>query len=917
MRFPPVAVVAVITVSDPEDLPETLDAVRRQVYEPRRIMLVGADRRTRRLADEASLIWSPTLEGIVGDLPTSVTHLWLVHGGAVPRPDALGALVDGAERTEAAIAGSKLLDKRNPGSLLSVGVATDVFDVPYLGLDPGERDAGQYDVVRDVAAVGGASLLLRRDLARGLAGADTEMGPESAAVDLSQRARLRGARIVVVPSSEVLYPAAAYRGELWREEAGRIRAMLKVYSWMTLAWALPTTFLLGVTEGLTAPFVGRWTLWAWLRAWTWNVGKINSTLRLRNAARRGRVEGDAELFRYQLRGSATLLRLRSEIGAKLRSRLGGDDGQSLADLGRDLRQPALVGGALAVLFVLLATRSIWSNGLPVVGFSLPLPASGSSATAAYAGGWNPAGFGSIEPLPPFIALAGLVKTALLGRASWAATALVTGSFLSGVWGMTRLLRTFDIRAAAGIAAGTVLVAGPASRAIAEGTGVPTLIALGVLPWALRVPLARLPSSRRGRLGRVAGAGWVISLLAVLAPPLLVVPAGSILLWATLNPKSLVAWRAVVVATLSGGLAIVALFPWLGAVDLGGYLATGTAYWEPGPALAAVLGLALVATVAAASRDLATVALWGGLVAGLGALLARLGASGAGREIEHAALAVAALGSALIVGSAIDAVRRAAATSALARAGAAVGATAATLVVLSTLLVVGPGRAGLPADELTDRVAFTAAAEGDFASSRILLVGPADALPGTSRTVRGAAYRVVSAPTPRMWEAWLPTTTTADNALSDVLEAMIDGQTSRAGSLLRPFGIRWVISVGDTPLEQVFSGQLDLVPLGVADGVAFTVEGDPPVRALSTDGVAWSYIGNRYEGPAGDGSVFLAESYHQAWGPGGVETDWGVSVSAVDGEAAFGGIASRRSQAVLAAALFSFLVAFSWLGRRTA
>ena len=83
-----------------------------------------------------------------------------------------------------------------------------------------------------------------------------------------------------------------------------------------------------------------------------------------------------------------------------------DDGMDLAAVGRDLTQPAIVVAVVVLGFLLVSTRELWGNGFPVARFSLPLPASGWDTVAAYAGGWNPAGFGSIEQLPPFLALAG-------------------------------------------------------------------------------------------------------------------------------------------------------------------------------------------------------------------------------------------------------------------------------------------------------------------------------------------------------------------------------------------------------------------------------------------------------------------------------------------------------------------------------
>ena len=122
--------------------------------------------------------------------------------------------------------------------LLAVGVATDVFSAPYTGLQDDEVDQEQYDVIRDVAAVTGASMLVRRDLYRGLGGVDRALASNAAAIDLCQRARLRGARVVVAPASEVLYQGPDPTPD-WRERAGEIRSMIKAYGPVTLLWEDP------------------------------------------------------------------------------------------------------------------------------------------------------------------------------------------------------------------------------------------------------------------------------------------------------------------------------------------------------------------------------------------------------------------------------------------------------------------------------------------------------------------------------------------------------------------------------------------------------------------------------------------------------------------------------------------------------
>ncbi len=914
-QAPPLPVVAAIVAGDPKAIPETLTAIEHQVYGPRRIVVVGGDAALRSLADESGVDWSASLGALLDAAGPEVTHVWLLRPGAEPRPDALRALVADSERAGSALAGSKVLDGGAPERLVSIGLATDVFGVPYRGLDEGELDAGQYDVVRDVAAVDGVSLLVRLDLVRGLGGFDPLLVDTAAAIDLSQRARLRAARVVVVPSSEVEYPAVPDAAPAWRDEAGHIRSMIKAYSLLTLVWALPLAFVIGLVEAIVAPLVGRWTLFIWVRTWLWNLLHLFSTLQGRRAARRGDVVGDAELYRYQVRGSVKLRELIEVAGERVTRRLGPEERSNLADVTRELRRPAFLSALVAVFFVVVATRAVWSDGFPAFGYSLPLPSSGVDALRAYAGGWNPGGFGSTEQLPPLIGLAGALQVLLFDSVALASAVLIVGAFLSGIWGTTRLLRTWDVGPVAGILAGVSLMAGPATRALAADTGVGTLLALGVLPWALRIPLLRWPASWRERVGRVVAMGWVGGILGLLSPQLLLVPVGAFALWALLNVSDRGAWRAAAVAGSGSLLSLPVLLPWLDAVDFDAYLARGTAFWAPGIVLAVSLGIAFVATIIAVPSRMALVAAWGGTLTAIGAVASRSADFGGGREVKHLGLAIVAIGSAVVVGIAIEGVRRVVEITGWRRVVVGVAATAAGVVAASSLLVVVPGRAGLPAAELAARIGFVAVSEGDPAASRILLIGPTDMLPGDNRSVRGAGYRVVSSPIPEMWEAWLPEMTEMDFALEADLEAMIDGSSFRAGEALAPYGIRWVISLGDTPLEEVFGSQLDLVPLGSSEAVAFTVEGDPPVRAMADDGTIWTRTSFGYEGEPGPGRVLLAESSDVGWGPEGQIAGPGTSVSAVDGEARFESIDTRSNQATAAGVVLLLLLVSSWVGRR--
>ncbi len=917
----PVAVA--VLAHDLEALPDSLDAVDRQVYGPAARYVVGGGDEGRRLAVERDLPWVPGTRELPAVLGDDIVFVWLVDDRARPRPDALRSLVVESFRVDASVAGSKVLDRADPDRLDSVGMATDVFQAPYTGLDPDEVDQQQYEVVRDVASVSPASVLVRRDLLRGLGGLDPAMAPAAAVTDLAQRARLRGARVVVVPSSEVLYPATDRRATVpWREEASRLRSAAKVYSPLTLLWVLPTAVLVGLAEAVVAPLLGRWTILNLARAVLWNVAYLPSTLRARWQARRGRVVGDEELFRYQVKGSARLRDVAADIGDRVRDRLpetGTRGFAGLVEVGAEtVRSPNFIVGLVVVAWVLLATRSIWSGTLPAVGFTLPPSESALDTLRAYAGGWNVAGLGSPAPLHPSVGLVAVAQRILFDRADLTAAVLTIVALGAGAVGMGRLLRSWRIHPPAAYLAGIVYVGGPAVQSLAGRAEWTALLALGLLPWVLRVALRPWPASLRGRLGLVAAVAWLTGAMAAGLPALLPVPAAVLAVWALLGRGK--RWWAPARAAAGAVLGAMLLFPWFGVIGLEEYVEAGApAYWEVWWPMVALVGATGVAVaIGARDRVLASIAGWGLTLGAGGVALARAATLDAGRDVAAAGMVLAALGTGAIVGAALEGFSRLEALSSWRQVLTATALLGGGMLVAATLLLAGPGRAGLPQDEYRNALRFTTA-QGDPTLARVLIAGPAEELPGESRRLDGAAYRVVSAPVPRLWEARLAEPRLADEELEATLRSIIAGDVARAGEALAPFGIRWIVILEPSPFEDVFDAQLDLIPLSGLDRPVFLSEVEA-VRAASDAGDVWAWDPPDYRGEVRAGAtVFVAENADQRWGPAEWEqADWGNGLEASEQVIRFDGHGPYRRQALAGAGLAVFFVAMAiWgSGRRS-
>ncbi len=915
-------VVVALIAGDPDGIDASLAALRRQVYAPSGVTIVGD------VPDvpEGVSGTAASLSDLMSSLDPAVQYLWILRAGAEPTPDALAALVQDADRIGAGIIGSKIVGPDRV-VLKSIGLITDVFDVPYTGLDRSERDQGQYDVVREVAAVSGISMLVRRDLFHGLGGVDETMTPLTAAIDLGQRARLKGAVVAITPASEVVFDAEVADRPRWRAEAGRIRSIIKAYSLLTLLWVLPLDFLTGFVEMIVSLFFGRWYVFDWLRSWAWNLVMLPGTIGARRRARAGTIAPDADLFRFQRRGSVKVSKMVGSVMSALQRRLPGDDRLSIESIGNDVRRPAFIIGVLAVIFVLLSARNLWSDGFPAVGYTLPFPADGWDALRAYAGGWNPAGLGSPEPLRPLVAIAAITKIATLHGESLGEYLLGAGALLGGIWGMTRLLRTWSIPAAPALIAGVVYVAGPTANGIAGNTHLGSLLALGVLPWVLRVSLAPVRPGFLPGAGRLAGAVLLYGLLGALSPLMLLVPLPVILVYAVFSLKDPNAWRGVIVSLAGTAGGFLLLSPWIWSVGLRGIAREGYAYWSPGPALLVAGAVVAVAGVVAASRRLGVVTGWAALLGATGFLLARSGSFGWGTETESVGLAIAGLGLAILVAVVASTVA-APDTVRWRRFVAGAGTIGVVVLVVAAVTIVLGGRVGLPGDRYESDLAFTLAREGEAERSRVLLVGPAELLPGDSRTIKGGAYRVVSAPVPDLGEARLAERLPFDDYLYEKLDLVTSGETRRAGDELAIFGIKWIVVVGDSSgadadeaalaWREVFAGQLDLLPLSVGTTNAVFVNDVRPVgRALTSAADSWARVGWHYEGtPAPNKRVFVAENPDEAWGPGPrYTTEFSNEVSANLGFTTYDADPNRRRQAIAAGVAVVLLAGVAVVGKR--
>ncbi len=892
-------VAALVVVHEGSALGEALGAVGRQVYELERVIVVGGGAEARGAvgADD----WVSTVAEGLEALGSDISHVWLVHDDSLPRPDALRALVHEGGRVGAELVGSKILRAGHPGMLESVGLATDVFEVPATGLDFGEQDQEQYDVLRDVAFVAGSSILVNRVMLERVGGPDPLLEPVMGALDLCQRVRLAGGRVVVVPSAEVLHDGScAAESKHWRLEAGRLRAMLKAYSPLTLLWVVPFNFILGLLEAIISPLFGRWRLFAFLRAWLWNLVRLPSTIGARRRVER--IHQDDELFRFQVRGSTRLTSLSQQVADKA-IRLA--ESERIRSLGHfvetsqeTVRRPVVASLLGGVGFALLATRQLWADGVASVGYALPPAASVAAALGAYGGGWNPAGLGSPEPLRPVVGAVSLVQVALFGSGSIALVAILVGAAVIGVIGVARLLGPFGVRPVARYAAGVFLIAGPAARLLA-GDGVwHGIVAMAVLPWLLSVAM-----HRRRTIAAVAVSALLTAVAAAFVPLMLVVPSAALILWALVEPAN--GLRNVGRSVTGAVLAIPALFPWLGALDdLEFFFTSGPDfYWSATPWVTVMVAVVAAGGLAAAPRPLAQLSGWGALLLGGGAVLARTGSFDWGTDPGAAGMALAGVGMAIIIGSGLEAGARAFDIGGVGRYIRLVGLVAAVLLLLGTITVAIPGRLGFPSKGVVETLSFTAEAP----PGRAVFIGDEALMPGGGRQLTPeVSYRVVATPEPRLWEAWLAPERLGDDAIASVLSSALSGGSFRLGEELATFGVGWILATGPGSVVDALDAQLDLLPLAIPDTIVYQVE-IPALRAVDESGADWILNGTGYVGPSSGGTVRLAENADSRWAEQWEQDEWGNRVTVDGGVIEFGPIEVLRTTSLVSLAWVGMLV----------
>jgi len=336
------AVVAVLVTRDPGPwFDETLAALAGQDYSELSVLVLvsgGEEDPTERVArhlPHAFVRRLPEDRGFGAAVNEAMAMVegaaffLLCHDDCAPDPDAVHRLVEESFRSNAGVVSPKMVRWDDPSVLLHVGLNADKTGAVVGRVRPGEVDHGQHDAARDVFVAPGGCTLVRADLLQAIGGYDAGIRAMGEDLDLSWRAQLAGARVVVAPEARArhlqavaggLRPVAPSAGDpapptlQQLQRRNELRTVLKCYSGLHLVRVLPQLAVLAAAEVLAALVArDRARANAVLGAWRWNLRRTRELRSLRAAVRRQRVLPDSVVRRQQLRGSARLATYASRL----------------------------------------------------------------------------------------------------------------------------------------------------------------------------------------------------------------------------------------------------------------------------------------------------------------------------------------------------------------------------------------------------------------------------------------------------------------------------------------------------------------------------------------------------------------------------------------------------------------------------
>ena len=820
----------------------------------------------------------------------------ICHDDIAPDPDAVRLMVEEIFRSNAGIVGPKLVDWDDPDVLQSVGLGLDRFGQIDQVVEPGEVDQEQHDGVRDVFVIPSACMLIRADLFRTLGGFDPAITFHGDDVELCWRVHHSGARVVVVPSARVRHvgriverrPDLNHRA---LEARHRMRSVATLTGAARLLGRSVELVLLTLAELLVGLFTGRFAeSWASLRALVGLVPRSPSIIARRRAIRACRRVPEREVTSLQERGSARLVAF---IRTRETATFVGADRQ--VRRWRDSTTAPVIAWLAVLAGMLIGARGFLTGGIPPVGEFLAFPESPRRLLDTFVSAWNPTGAGSTSPNPTGWATLGIASVATLFRMGLLHTLVIVGTVLLGAIGMWKLATVFPSTRAR-IAALVVYAASPLVGGAMGAGRLTVLVTFAATPWIIHLlrraagietadpataeldladGVVTLP--RAEQLRRTAGVAIAIAVATAFAPIVLVIALLLGLLLAAGSLAAFAPWRtaarcAVVTVVACAGAAVLNvpwIFSWSWSAMVGpppvgeaGLGLPAIASFDLGGTDFALLTLALyvpvLAAIALARAWRLTWAIRAGLIVVVFGALAILGDRGSlPIDMPEAGVLLAPVAAA----AAIAAAAALAAFDLDVRGGSfgwrqplgIVASIAVIVGVIPGVYALGDGEWNAPPTPLSSVIEAQLPPIEEAGPYHALIIGDARILPVPGVEYRdGIAWALIDGGPLDTTDRWAPPSTAAVGAINTALDEIASSSTFRAGQLLAPLGIRFIIvpefdgvtSTLDDPipppvgLVESLDNQLDLsTGLGLPTLERFENRAWIPTRSLLTGATA--------------------------------------------------------------------------------
>lgn len=371
-------------------------------------------------SDAESVITAPASTGFaaataMATLRVSGDAVWILAQDTAPEPEALARLVGALELgPSVAFVAPKLVRWDDRTQIVSLGVSMTALG-RSVGLADDELDQGQHDAREDVLGADIRGILARTEAWRGLEGIDRALLGADEGLDLGVRARLTGARVLLVPTALVAVSGDGVAGPPSPLTAARRRrrafatrtaqlhrrlayapAAAMPFLWLAI---LPTALWRTVLQivrkqpGLVLPEWGAAVV---------AVVRLPSIARARGRIRASRSSSWSQLA--PLRVSQRALREQLE-----------DDADSVAPARRGELRFFTGGGAWLVLGALVASVAAFPalSAWPVLGGGglQPLSADAAQLWASAAYGLRSSGLDTVGPADPFAVVLALLGTA--------------------------------------------------------------------------------------------------------------------------------------------------------------------------------------------------------------------------------------------------------------------------------------------------------------------------------------------------------------------------------------------------------------------------------------------------------------------------------------------------------------------------